>query len=105
LTVGALYISLTSEPVASTVEVGGNAAVDLAADGRVVGIEVISLAGQWPLADILATYPLNPDDAAQLLAYFMLGGSSPADERMPDVAPVIKAGPTAPWTVPEPVPA
>jgi uncharacterized protein YuzE len=103
LNVGALYISLTSEPVSRTVEVGDNAAVDLDAAGRIVGIEVISTAGRWPLAGILATYEIHPADAAQLKAYFMPAGRAPVAERMPDTTPVVVAAPTAPWTVPDPV--
>ena len=103
LNVGALYISLTDEPVSRTAEAGNNAVVDLDADGRVVGIEVISTAGRWPLAEILAAYPIEQADAAQLKAYFMPTDRAPVAGRMPDTTPVIAAAPTAPWTASDPV--
>jgi len=95
LNVGALYIVLADEPVADTVEVGGNAVVDLDASGEVVGVEVISAAHPWPLAQILALYPIADADAAQLRAYFMptvLAPMQRADQRLP----VMEAEPTAP---------
>ena len=92
LNVGALYISLSDQPVAATEEAGDNANIDLGHDGRVVGIEVISAEHRWPLADILATYQIDPADAAQLRAYFMH-----------EATPVIVAKPIAPWTAPSPV--
>jgi uncharacterized protein YuzE len=71
LNVGALYIRLSDAEVAQTHEAGDNAAVDLDAAGAVVGIEVISAAHQWPLADILATYTIPANEAAQLKSYFV----------------------------------
>lgn len=72
LNVGALYIALADSPVASTREAGENANVDLDASGDIVGIEVISAAHSWPLAQILDDYAIDEADAAQLLAYFIL---------------------------------
>jgi uncharacterized protein YuzE len=90
LNVGALYIRLSGEPVARTDEAGSNAAVDLDDRGRVVGIEIISTAGRWPLAGILASYDFDPADAAQLRAYFMPERTA----SLQDVIPVAEAEPT-----------
>lgn len=102
LNVGALYISLSDQPVAATEEAGDNANIDLGHDGRVVGIEVISAEHRWPLARILAKYQIDPADAAQLSAYFMSAGPAPAAQRMRKATPVIVTKPIAPWT-PSPV--
>lgn len=70
--VNALYIGLAhpDAEVARTVEIDDNTGVDLAADGTVVGIEVISLAHPWPVADILARFPIPEAEERQLRAYF-----------------------------------
>lgn len=105
LDVGALYVRLTSQSVARTREFGGNTNVDLDAAGRVVGIEVISAAHRWPLADILVTCDLDPVDAAQLRAYFLppVEGISVANmpqEVLPqEVLPIVSAKPTPPVAV------
>ena len=65
LNVGALYIRLSDAKVARTREAGDNAAVDLDTAGGVVGIEVISTAHPWPLADILASYDIPAGEEAQ----------------------------------------
>lgn len=99
LNVGALYIALTSLPVASTREVGDNANVDLDDRGAVVGIEVISAAHPWPLSRILTDFDLSEPDKAQLIAYFM-PASQPAiapQEHLP--VPVLEAEPTAPSSI------
>lgn len=70
LNAGALYIRLSDAEVARTVEAGDNAAVDLDASGGVAGIEVITVGYSWPLTDILVTYRISPQDAAELRAYF-----------------------------------
>jgi len=81
LNVGALYISPSDQAVARTHEVDDNTSVDLDADGQLVGIEVISLMHRWPLSDILATYDIPADEAAQLRAYFF--PRLPAATRVP----------------------
>ena len=98
LDVGALYIALADAPVARTSEAGENAAVDLDAGGRVIGIEVISAAHPWPLREILRDYPISDTDAAQLRAYFMSASAAtlPAPQ---DTLPVMEAAPTAPSSV------
>jgi uncharacterized protein YuzE len=82
LDVGALYIRLSDAEIASTREAGDNAAVDLDAAGGVVGIEVISTAYPWPLADILVSYDLPGDEEAQIRAYFGLGDGKPTRIRV-----------------------
>lgn len=70
LNVGALYIRLTSLPVARTREVDDNTSVDLDADGGVIGIEVISAGHPWALEDVLRDYDIPAAELAQLRAYF-----------------------------------
>ena len=70
LNVGALYVRLTDEPVARTREVDDNTFIDLDEDGRVIGIEVVSIAHPWALDQILRDYRIPADEAAQLRAYF-----------------------------------
>jgi uncharacterized protein YuzE len=70
LNAGALYVRLSDAEIARTAEAGDNAAVDLDARGDVVGIEVISVGHPWPVSDILATYSIPPQDAAEIRAYF-----------------------------------
>ena len=70
LDVGALYIRLSDAEVARTREAGDNAAVDIDATGGVVGIEVLSTAHPWPLADILDDYAIPASEVAQITAYF-----------------------------------
>jgi len=86
LNVGALYIRLSDAEVARTREAGENAAVDLDAAGGVVGIEVISAAHPWPLADILAAYTIPPAEAVQLRSYFKAQGMSPARQEAPKIS-------------------
>ncbi|HEX4829585.1 MAG TPA: DUF2283 domain-containing protein [Trebonia sp.] len=70
LNAGALYIRLTGAAIARTAEAGDNAAVDLDADGGVVGIEVVSVAYPWPVAEVLATYRVPAREATEIRAYF-----------------------------------
>lgn len=72
LNAGALYIRLSDAEITRTREAGDNAAVDLDAEGGVVGIEVISAAHPWPLADILASYRIPDQEVAEIKAYFRL---------------------------------
>ena len=81
LNVSALYISLSDHAVARTHELDDNTSIDFGEDGKVVGIEVISLMHRWPLSDILATYDIPADEAAQLRAYFF--PRLPATARVP----------------------
>ena len=70
LNAGALYIRLSDAEIARTQEAGDNAAVDLDAAGGVVGIEVISAAHPWPLADILSSYSIPAEEEAEIRSYF-----------------------------------
>jgi uncharacterized protein YuzE len=70
LDIGALYIRLGGQPVARTREAGRNAHVDLAEDGTLVGIEVISFAHPWPLDDILSQYRVPDAELRQICGYF-----------------------------------
>jgi uncharacterized protein YuzE len=85
LTVGALYIKLSDAKIARTIEAGDNAAVDLDAAGGVVGIEVISAAYPWPLADILASYDIPAGEVAQIMSYFGSPGLSVARQETPKI--------------------
>jgi uncharacterized protein YuzE len=66
-TADALYIYL-QPGVSPTMgeEVDSGTIVDLDEEGRVVGIEVLNPARDWPLAVIAAQYPLELEDALQL---------------------------------------
>ena len=94
LDVGALYIRVSDAEVASTREAGDNAAVDLDAAGRVVGIEVISTAHPWPLADILADYDISPLEERLIRAFFRPGEGRPVGGRV--LAPPVLAGGESP---------
>ena len=72
LNAGALYIRLSDAEIARTHEAGDNAAVDLDASGGVVGIEVISAAHPWPLADILSRYDIPANEETEIRTYFGL---------------------------------
>jgi uncharacterized protein YuzE len=95
LSVGALYIRLTDQAVARTREIDDNTAVDLDADGGVIGIEVISIEHRWALTDILRDYPIPAGEVAQLRAYFTPEGLSVIRE-----TPAVSMDPTAPVLVP-----
>jgi len=96
LNVGALYIRLSDAEIVRTREAGDNAAVDLDAAGGVVGIEVISAAHPWPLADIIASYDIPPAEEAMMRAYFRSQGTSPVQQG----SPKISIGSPAPTMVP-----
>ncbi len=85
LNAGALYIRLSDAEIARTREAGDNAAVDLDAAGGVVGIEVISAAHPWPLADILASYDIPAGEVAQIRTYFRPQGMLPAQQEAPKI--------------------
>jgi uncharacterized protein YuzE len=91
LDAGALYIRLSDAEITRTREVGDNAAVDLDAVGGVVGIEVISAAYPWPLADILANYDIPAKEEAQIRAYFHPVGGRSAQQGAPKVSIVSPA--------------
>jgi uncharacterized protein YuzE len=98
LNVGALYIRLSDQPVARTREIDDNTNVDVDVDGGVVGIEVISTSHPWPLADILATFPIPAGEATQLRSYFYL--SAPEAARAVMRSPAMPAPPTMGFATP-----
>ena len=94
LNVGALYIRLTDQAVVRTREIDDNTAVDIDANGGVVGIEVISIGHPWALNDVLRDYLIPANAAAQLRAYFQ-----PAAPTFPQEAPAVSLGRNAPVPV------
>jgi uncharacterized protein YuzE len=104
LNVGALYVRLTDQPVARTREVDDNTFIDLDEDGRVIGIEVVSITHPWALEEILRDYRIPVDEEAQLRAYFrppVLGATPEAPEvsTTPE-APALSMHRNAPACVP-----
>src|SRR5580700_1612146 len=97
--VNAMYVGL-GDPgveVARTVVIDDNTAVDVAADGTVVGIEVISAAHPWALADTLAKFPIPAAEEAQLRAYFpvwaeALASHFPREDRPMQTPPALSLG-------------
>ena len=94
LNVGALYIKLSDEVVASTRAIDDNTTVDLDGTGGVVGIEVISIAHPWALNAILSSYSVPPVEAGQLRAYF-----EPAVSGLTQEAPALTIERNAPVLV------
>jgi uncharacterized protein YuzE len=95
LNVGALYIRLSNGEIARTHPAGDNAVVDLNAAGEVVGIEVISAAHPWPLADILGSYVISAGEALQLRSYFLVPGRPAAGQESPKIS-IASPPPTQP---------
>ncbi len=62
LDAGALYVTLTTEPVARTVDVGDSILVDVDASEVPVGIEVTDLTRPIAIDRILACFPDLDDD-------------------------------------------
>lgn len=82
LNVGALYIRLSDEPVARTVELDDNSNVDVDSAGVVIGIEVISIRYPWPLSRVLQNYALPPGEDVQLKTYFGVPVTPAGDSRV-----------------------
>ena len=98
----ALYIRLSDAKIVRTREAGDNAAVDLDADGDVVGIEVIAVGHPWPMADILSAYPIPAGEQAQIRTYFWF--SAPSVQRQPlPTQPAISIASPAPAALLSPV--
>lgn len=66
-TAGALYITLRDGEAARTREVAGGTNADLDADGRVLGIEILSPGRPWPLQVILREHEISDEDAHSLM--------------------------------------
>jgi uncharacterized protein YuzE len=73
----ALYVTITADPVASTVAIDDGTNVDLDQAGGIVGIEVVDYAKPWPLEQILAAYRVSPPHAACLRAVQAAGWRAP----------------------------
>lgn len=79
----ALYVQLGQQQVVGTVEIDVGTLVDVAADGRIVGIEVLRPARDWPLETVLQKFPV-PDRERHLLAVmFGRRGRSPLESTYP----------------------
>jgi uncharacterized protein YuzE len=64
----ALYIELNgAAEVARTVEIDPGTLVDVDADGKLLGVEVIRPARPWPLDEVLSQFPADHEEDARLL--------------------------------------
>lgn len=57
--VDALYVQLGEQVVDRTVELDAGTLVDVAADGSIVGIEVLRPARDWPLDEVLQGFVMG----------------------------------------------
>lgn len=75
----AMYLHVSSEMVQRTVEVDSGTMVDVAADGSIVGIEIVTPARDWPIDRLLAEFEIS-DEATALLRslYRNASNESPA---------------------------
>ena len=74
--VDALYIRISgNEPVARSEQLDAGTLVDLDRFGRVLGIEVLTPARDWPLDQVVSKFSLDPDSAARLNVIF--GSNAP----------------------------
>lgn len=64
LTSDAAYVELSNRPVARTVEHSPGVNVDLDDLGMVVGVEIIDLGREWPLADVVEHFHVAFDRRA-----------------------------------------
>jgi uncharacterized protein YuzE len=70
---GTSYITLrpmSDGCVARTVEIDDDTNVDLDADGKLLGIEVLNTDRLWPLAEIVKRWDIDASDAAMLMAAY-----------------------------------
>jgi uncharacterized protein YuzE len=77
LDVRALYIKLSDREVARTVEVGSNTQIDLDETGTVVGIEVLDIDEDWPVAEIIRDLDLPPGEVEHIATYFPFAAPAP----------------------------
>ncbi|MFJ6900096.1 DUF2283 domain-containing protein [Streptomyces hokutonensis] len=75
----AMYLQVSSEIVHHTVEVDSGTMVDVATDGSVVGIEIVTPARNWPIDRMLVEFEIS-DEATALLRslYRTVSNESPA---------------------------
>lgn len=69
----ALYIEVRAGIVSRTRQVDSGTLVDLDEAGRLIGIEVLRPARDWPLQRVIEEYGLGPDDSAVLVGLFKSG--------------------------------
>jgi|HubBroStandDraft_5_1064220.scaffolds.fasta_scaffold07885_4 uncharacterized protein YuzE len=73
LNADAMYVTLSDAEVARTLEVDGDPGtmVDVDADGKLIGIEVIGPRGRlWPLQSVLRDYEIPQAEAQWLMACY-----------------------------------
>lgn len=63
----ALYVGFTNGPIESQVEMPDGVVVDVAADGRAVGIEVIHPAAGWDVQAVIDRFPLDSKQVESLV--------------------------------------
>jgi uncharacterized protein YuzE len=87
----ALYIEVRDGRPERQVELDPGTLVDVDANGRLIGIEVIAPDAGWPADEILRRFPVDPDDAAYIrelagksFAFSHARGSSTADLQVVD---------------------
>lgn len=68
----ALYVQISTEPVARTADLDQGSLVDLDAEGRVVGLEIIAPARRWPIEDFLQRFEVPLDAVATLRSIYQL---------------------------------
>lgn len=66
----ALYIRLAGGTVARTAVIDDGCNVDLDADGKLLGIEVLNPGRPWPLGAILKGCEISGEDAVMLMACY-----------------------------------
>ncbi len=62
----ARYVELRTAEVSRTIQIDSGTLVDLDAQGRLLGVELIRPARPWPLPAILRRFPVDPTDARLL---------------------------------------
>jgi uncharacterized protein YuzE len=73
----ALDITLSAGVVMRTVQIDPGTLIDLDAGGNVLSIELIHPARGWPLEELVAAYPLDPDDVTMLRSLWTKGEPFP----------------------------
>ena len=84
----ALYIKLSDgEQIARTEQVDPGTLVDLDANGRVVGIDLIRPARAWPLDEVAERFEIADDDVAVLHALWREDAAYPFADAASDLVP------------------
>ncbi|MFD5912472.1 DUF2283 domain-containing protein [Streptomyces massasporeus] len=66
----AMYLHVSDAPVVRTVEVDSGTMVDVADDGKVVGIEIITPARDWPIDRLLAEFDISAEATTLLRSLY-----------------------------------